>query len=123
MPVIRVDGRFMLRENLRNVSQSTFQIAVCRAVDLVSEDDHGVLVKTSPFSKIQNLLQHEYTILTQLCGLPCIPDIIWSGVESELRVLVFEDIGPTLEDLFNSNGRKLPMNTISIIAKQLVSEL
>ncbi|KIJ15696.1 hypothetical protein PAXINDRAFT_11296 [Paxillus involutus ATCC 200175] len=98
MEVKRVDGRFRLKENLGTCTKcSMFQAA--NLVDL----NHTVLVKIGQ-SKHHSLLEREQAILDQLRGLPGIPGIIWSGTEFEQDVMIFEDLGPTLDDVFKSTG-------------------
>lgn len=101
-------------------SLSSFTDSVFRAVDLIDKD-HTVLVKTRIHTNHHNSLENEYRVLQSLRGLQGIPDVLWSGMEYEHHVLVFEDLGPTLDDVLKSNGRTLPTNTIAVLAEQLVS--
>lgn len=91
-----------------------------RAVNLIDKD-HSVLVKTSTPLNRRDPLANERAVLRTLLGLQSIPTVIWSGTEYEHNVLVFEDLGPTLYDVFKSGGRRMPTNTIAILAEQLVS--
>lgn len=132
MQVIRVNGRFRLRDNLgsrgkcKYIHTSTslpaidsFQGTLFRAVDL-ADDRHSVLVKTSTQSLGWSPLQQECRILDELHGAPGIPDIIWQGTEYELDAVVFENIGPTLKDVFQAAGKKLPVSVVAFLAEQLV---
>ncbi|KIK75018.1 hypothetical protein PAXRUDRAFT_37005 [Paxillus rubicundulus Ve08.2h10] len=58
---------------------------------------HTVLIKIGQ-SKHCGLLEHELAILDQLCGLPGITGLIWLGTEFEQDVMIFEDLGPTLDN-------------------------
>jgi hypothetical protein len=92
-----------------------------RVANLV-DTGHTVLVKIGQ-SKHCGLLEGELAILDQLHGLPGIPGVIWSGTEFEQDVMIFEDLGPTLDNVFKSTGRRLSMNTIVFLAEHLVSRL
>lgn len=99
--------------------------SVFQAVDLI-KSDHTVLVKSRPRSSYYHdpcPLKHECAVLGDLRGLQGVPDIIWSGpsgTEYEHNVVVFEDLGPTLHDVFKSSGGSLPARTVATLAEQLV---
>lgn len=88
------------------------------AADLVN--GHRVLVKISDSSSSYGSLQREHNVLDQLRGIEGIPDVTWSGMEFEHYYLVFEDLGPTLQDLLDSTGQPLPVNVVSLLAEQVV---
>lgn len=71
---------------LTNVDQGT----IFRANDLV-ESGHMVLVKTIGQSRLNGPLHQECSVLSQLHGIHGIPDIVWSGAESGVEVIAFED--------------------------------
>ena len=55
---------------------------------------------------------------------PNIPDIfIWFGREGDENVLVMKELGPSLEDLFNSCQRKFSLKTVLMIADQMLSTI
>lgn len=90
-----------------------------RAVDLV-ESGHTVFVKMSTLENPCRSLAQEEAILNELHGIQGVPDITWSGTESEQPIIMFEDLGSTLEDVFNAMGRRLCERTVSLLAEQLV---
>ena len=49
-----------------------------------------------------------------------IPNVRWFGVEGDYNVLVMDLLGPSLEDLFNFCSRKLSLNTVLMLADQMV---
>ncbi|KIJ13574.1 hypothetical protein PAXINDRAFT_13538 [Paxillus involutus ATCC 200175] len=98
MEVKHVDGRFRLKENLGTCTKCS----MFRAANLV-DIGHTVLIEIGQ-SKHRGLLEREQAILDQLRGLPGIPGVIWSGTEFEQDVMIFEDLGPTLDDVFKSTG-------------------
>lgn len=75
-------------------------------------------VRTEP-----SQLENEVKIYQELSGAPGIPRVYWHGDECEFRVMVFELLGPNLEDLFNYCGRKFSLKTVLSLADQLISRL
>ncbi|KAI0244976.1 kinase-like domain-containing protein, partial [Lactifluus subvellereus] len=49
-----------------------------------------------------------------------IPRALWLGRENELHVMVLEHLGPSLEECRHACGGKLSLNTVTLIARQLV---
>ena len=49
-----------------------------------------------------------------------IPRVYWYGTEGDYNVLVIDLLGPSLEELFNSCGRKFTLKTTLMAAEQLV---
>lgn len=58
-----------------------------------------------------------------LSGGPGIPRVHWLGEECEYRVMVFDLLGPSLEDLFNFCGRQFTLKTVLMLADQLICRL
>jgi hypothetical protein len=59
-------------------------------------------------------------VLDRLRGLRGIPTVIWTGTESLREVIVFDHPGPTLYDVFKSSGTCISLNTVTLVAEQLV---
>lgn len=66
-------------------------------------------------------MKHEYRVLRQLDGVTGIPKVHWFGYEARYNALILDFLGPSLEDVFNSCCRSFSLNTIVLIADQLVS--
>jgi hypothetical protein len=80
-------------------------------------------VKTSTYDRGCSPLQCEYRILNELQGAPGIPDVIWQGTKSQLDVVMFKNLGPTLSDVFQAAGKKLPVSAVALLAEQLASSI
>lgn len=66
-------------------------------------------------------LQNEVEIYEELKGGTGIPRVYWHGFECEYRVMAFELLGPSLENLFNYCNRKFSLKTVLLLADQLIS--
>lgn len=70
-----------------------------------------------------SFLRDEYEIYESLAGGKGIPQVYWFGWESEYRAMVFEVLGPSLEDVFNYCGRVFSLKTVLMLADQLIARL
>ncbi|KAH8726656.1 casein kinase 1 epsilon [Phaeosphaeriaceae sp. PMI808] len=66
-------------------------------------------------------LENEVDIYKQLSGGIGIPQVYWYGTDCEFRIMAFELLGPSLEDLFNYCSRKFSLKTVLLLADQLIS--
>lgn len=82
-----------------------------------------VAIKLEHVSIDPSILECEvdvYRSLSDVIGIPCVH---WYGFESEYNVMVFDLLGPSLEDLFNFCGRKFSLKTVLMLADQLLYRL
>lgn len=91
------------------------------AVDLKSGEE--VAVKLEHHRVDPSLLQDEYEIYKSLAGGKGISKVYWFGRESDYRVMVFEVLGPSLEDLFNYCGRRFSLKTVLMLTDQIIVRL
>ena len=82
-----------------------------------------VAIKLEHVSIDPSLLQDEFEVYKSLAGGAGTPTVYWFGWECEYRALVFELLGPSLEDLFNYCDRQFSLKTVLMIADQLIRRL
>jgi casein kinase 1 len=68
-------------------------------------------------------LLYESRIYQMLQGGVGIPNIHWFGVEGEFNVMVLDLMGPSLEELFNTCGRRFSLKTVLMLADQMISRI
>ena len=69
------------------------------------------------------LLRDEAEIYESLAGGTGIPRVHLYKTECEYRCMVFDLLGPSLEDLFRFCGRQFSLKTVLMLADQLISRL
>ena len=99
------------------MSQAYFDIGI----DTVT--NNAVAIKIEPLAKNPAVLTDEVAFYRLLSGGAGIPHIHWSGVEGDFTVMVFQLLGPSLEDLFNFCGRKFGLKTVLLLADQIICRL
>ncbi|KAL9621089.1 MAG: hypothetical protein Q9160_004474 [Pyrenula sp. 1 TL-2023] len=70
-----------------------------------------------------SLLCDEFETYKSLGGGKGIPQVYWFGRESEYRAMIFELLGPSLEDLFNYCGRLFSLKTVLMLVDQIIARL
>ncbi|MCJ1384251.1 serine/threonine protein kinase [Xylographa soralifera] len=88
-----------------------------------SETGEEVAVKLESQKVEPSLLRDEVEIYESLSGGEGIPPVKWSGWECEYRAMVFDLLGPSLEDLFDYYDRRFSRKTALILADQLIARL
>jgi serine/threonine protein kinase len=86
------------------------------------DTDEEVAIKLEHQSD-PSVLREEVRVYKSLAGGAGIPTVYWFGEEYDYRAMVFELLGPSLEDLFNYCGRQFSLKTVLMIADQLISRL
>lgn len=62
----------------------------------------------------------EARLLKEFKDEPGFPKFIWYGKEGDFHIMVFELLGPSLEDMFAYCGRKHSLKTVLLLADQLI---
>lgn len=91
---------------------------VYHGVDIISKQD--VAIKLESVEVEHSHVEHEYKVYKDLAGGIGIPAVHWFGTESDYNVLVLERLGSSLEDLFNLHNHKFGLQTVLLLADQLV---
>jgi len=78
-----------------------------------------VAIKLEHHSIAPSLLDQEIEIYEELIGQPGIPRVLWHGDNCDFRALVFELLGPNLEDLFRYCANKFSLKTTLMLMDQL----
>lgn len=82
-----------------------------------------VAIKLMEYRKDPRELEDELRTYKALAGEVGIPRVYWFGEEGDYMVLVFEILGPSLEDVFNYCDRRFSLKTILLIADQALSRM
>lgn len=92
---------------------------MCTGLD--TKTNQEVAIKLEHYRIAPSVLQGEIDIYEELSGGPGFPRLYWEGEECEFRVMVFELLGPNLEELFQYCTRQFSLKTVLMLADQLVS--
>ncbi|KAJ5904870.1 uncharacterized protein N7473_001786 [Penicillium subrubescens] len=68
-------------------------------------------------------LAYEARIYKSLAGGIGIPLVRWFGTECDYNAMVIDLLGPSLEDLFNFCNRRFSLQTVLLLADQLISRI
>ncbi|KAL9013284.1 MAG: hypothetical protein Q9173_002013 [Seirophora scorigena] len=114
---IRIAGRYQLRERL---GVGTFgQVYLGCDVNTGNE----VAIKLEHYRIAPSRLDQEVEIYECLRGRPGFPQVLWHGSQDDFQVMVFELLGPNLEDLFRYCDNRLSMKTTLMLMDQLLRRL
>ncbi|EXJ80936.1 CK1/CK1/CK1-D protein kinase [Capronia epimyces CBS 606.96] len=111
---IRIGGKYQL---LRKLGSGSFgKVYLGRDVDSGAE----VAIKLEHFSADPSLLDDEVPIYQELAGQTGFPRIFWHGFVHDFKALVFELLGPNLEDLIRYCGNHFSLKTTLMLTDQLL---
>jgi serine/threonine protein kinase len=79
-----------------------------------------VAIKLEHRSIAPSLLRQEIEIYEELIGQPGIPRVFWHGYHCDFQAMVFELLGPNLEDLFRYCDNKFSLKTTLMLMDQLL---
>ncbi|RDI87733.1 ATP-dependent bile acid permease [Venturia inaequalis] len=114
---IRVNDRYQLQQKL---GSGSFGV-VYEAIDLITK--RNVAIKLEYAESGSRQLEIEADIYKELSGRPGIPEVYWFGHDCEFRALVFELLGPNLQDLLNYCRGRFSLKTVLMLADQLIPRL
>ena len=80
-------------------------------------------IKLEHFDVGLSLLDQEIDMYKSLQGRTGFPQVFWHGFQSEYRVMVFELLGPNLEDLLRYCGGRFSMKTALMLMDQLLRRI
>ena len=103
------------------IKTNTIQGDIFRARNVPTNEE--VAIKLSPANDTVSLLRNEYDVLCWLRGVTGIPHTILFDSNSSYNAIIFECLGPSLEEVFESCHRSFSKHTISMIGEQLVCSL
>ena len=87
------------------------------------DTNEEVAIKLEHAKVDPSFLTEEAEVYKHLAGGIGIPAVYWFGWECEYRAMVFELLGPSLEDLFNYCSRRFSLKTVLLLADQLICRL
>ncbi|KAK5998641.1 Casein kinase 1-like protein 5 [Cladobotryum mycophilum] len=94
---------------------------VCLATD--TETNSKVAIKLEPCKAVSKDLKHEVELLQRLSDTVGIPRVEWYGRECDYNAMVFDLLGPSLQDLFDRCGRRFSLKTTLMLADQLIERM
>lgn len=85
-----------------------------------AEDGIEVAMKFEHRDVAPSLLEEEAEIYHSLAGQTGFTQVYWHGHQDDYIILVFELLGPNLEDLFRYCGNQFSLKTTLLLADQLL---
>ena len=90
-------------------------------IDLHTGNEFALMLEH--VSVYPSILMSEVEVFDKLSGAAGIPRVFWHVFECEYNIMVFELLGPSLEDLFNFCNRRFSLKTVLMLADQLLHRL
>jgi casein kinase 1 len=104
----------------RKIGEGSFGV-IFEGTNLLNNQQ--VAIKFEPRKSDAPQLRDEYRTYKILVGCPGIPNVYYFGQEGLHNILVIDLLGPSLEDLFDSCGRRFSLKTVVMVAKQMLSRV
>jgi casein kinase I family protein HRR25 len=89
-------------------------------IDLETHDEVAIKLE---HRDSELMLDHEAGVYKALFGGIGIPRVHWHGGECDFYVMIYDLLGPSLEDLFNFCDRKFSLKTVLLLADQLIPRI
>ena len=90
--------------------------------DIKTKKDVAIKLIHDPTQELR-LMGSEAEVSEAVFSGTGMPKIRWSGYEEEYYVLVYDLLGPSLEDLFEFCGQRFNLKTVLLIAEQALARL
>lgn len=87
------------------------------------QTNEDIAIKFESIRSRHPQLLYESKIYQMLQGGVGIPNIHWFGVEGDMNLMVLDLMGSSLEDLFNTCGRRFSLKTVLMLADQMISRI
>ncbi|KAH9015682.1 CK1/CK1/CK1-D protein kinase [Lactarius hengduanensis] len=114
--LVRLDGRYRLQKKIGSGSFGTLR-------GYFTCPYKTVVIKLEPLNARQHFLEHEYQVYQKLSGGIGIPRTRWFGTEGGFDILALDRLGQSLEDLFVSCYVKFTVQTVLLLADQLIERV
>lgn len=79
-----------------------------------------IMIKFEPLKTSQHLLEHKHQVYKKLSSVIGILCICWFDIEGGFNAMVLDCLGQSLKDLFTLCHFKFTVQTILVLAEQLV---
>ncbi|KAL8659735.1 MAG: hypothetical protein Q9226_000291 [Calogaya cf. arnoldii] len=114
---LRIADKYKLQRRIGGGSFGAVYIGTC------IQTGEEVAIKLEHVSIDPSFLEDEIRTYELLAGGPGIPKVHALEFECEYRAMIFDLLGPSLEDLFNFCSRKFSLKTVLMLADQLIDRL
>ncbi|TVY62751.1 Casein kinase I-like protein hhp1, partial [Lachnellula suecica] len=114
---IRIKNKYRVE---RKIGGGGFGV-VYSGIDLDTGEE--IAIKLEHSGDGMPILDHEASVYKALFGGIGIPRVRWYGTECEFYVMIYDLLGPSLEDLFNFCDRKFSLKTVLLLADQLIPRI
>lgn len=114
-----VSGRYAVHEQIGSGSYSDVHLGV----DSVTGQRVAVKLEWQRAEKGRRLLDEARLYKCLGTGNSHSPLVRWSGTEGEYNVMVMDLLGPSLESLFTSCGRRFSVKTVAMVALQMIDRI
>ena len=133
MNLVRINGRYRLEEK---AGFGSFGTSVITYVLLISTHNYytgevylthdilsgqEVVIKLEPVAGEHHILEHKLHVYKKLSGGIGMPCVHWFSMEGGFNVMAIDRLGPSLEDLFVRCHFRFTVQTVLLLAHQLVS--
>lgn len=133
MDLVRIDGRYRLQRKVWSGPYSKSEVTASHPSSLIEEytgevylsrdilSGEDVVLKLEPMHNKHCVLEHEFHVYEKLGQGISIPHVRWFGTEAGFNVMAMDCLGLSLEDIFLRCHFQFSVETVLLLACQLVS--